>query len=114
MLVVDDELPVREELSFLLCRDSRVGQVATASSGAEALRHLEHAEVDAIFLDIAMPGLSGIDVARVLGRFKNPPQIIFVTAFEGHAVEAFEINAVDYTAQARARRARRGGHPQSR
>ncbi len=96
VLVVDDELPVREELSFLLGCDSRVGQVAIASSGAEALQHLEHAEVDAVFLDIAMPDLSGIDVARVVGRFKNPPQVVFVTAFEGHAVEAFEINAVDY------------------
>jgi DNA-binding LytR/AlgR family response regulator len=96
VLVVDDELPIREELSYLLGRDDRVGTVTTAGSGAQALRQLERDETDAVFLDIAMPGLSGLDVARVLARFKEPPSIVFVTAHEGHAVEAFEIHAVDY------------------
>ncbi len=96
VLVVDDERPVREELSFLLHRDERVGEVTAVASGGDALRHLEHSDVDAVFLDIAMPGLSGLDVARVLARFKSAPPIVFVTAHEEHAVEAFEINAVDY------------------
>lgn len=96
VLVVDDELPVREELGYLLARDSRVGEVATTGSGAEALKHLEREETDVVFLDIAMPGLSGLDVARVLARFVCPLPIVFVTAHEAHAVEAFEINAVDY------------------
>ncbi len=96
VLVVDDEQPIREELSYLLSGDSRVEGVTSTGSGAAALKHLERGETDAVFLDIAMPGLSGLDVARVLGRFKTAPSIVFVTAHDGHAVEAFEINAVDY------------------
>jgi DNA-binding LytR/AlgR family response regulator len=96
VLVVDDEVPVCEELRYLLGRDDRVSEVATARSGAEALTALEDGSVDAVFLDIAMPGLSGLDVARVLARFRRPPPVVFVTAHDEHAVEAFEINAVDY------------------
>jgi DNA-binding LytR/AlgR family response regulator len=96
VLVVDDELPVREELGYLLSQDPRVTEVRTAASGAEALASLERDPIDAVFLDIAMPGLSGLEVARVLARFKSPPAVVFVTAHDEHAVEAFEINAVDY------------------
>ncbi|MGH3504555.1 MAG: LytR/AlgR family response regulator transcription factor [Nocardioidaceae bacterium] len=96
VLVVDDELPIREELGFLLDRDERVSTVIHTGTGAEALKHLEQDAIDAVFLDIAMPGLSGLDVARVLAKFKQAPAIVFVTAHEEHAVEAFEINAVDY------------------
>ncbi len=96
VLVVDDERPVREELGYLLGRDDRVATVETSGSALEALRVLEREDTDAVFLDIAMPELSGLDIARVLARFKTSPAIVFVTAHEGHAVEAFEINAVDY------------------
>jgi DNA-binding LytR/AlgR family response regulator len=96
VLVVDDELPVREELGYLLSQDPRVTEVRTAGSGAEALASLERDAIDAVFLDIAMPGLSGLEVARVLARFKSPPAVVFVTAHDEHAVEAFEIHAVDY------------------
>ena len=96
VLVVDDELPALEELAYLLRRDERVQQVETASSGADALRALERQQVDAIFLDIRMPGLSGIEVARVLARFAQPPPVVFVTAYEDHAVDAFALNVVDY------------------
>jgi len=96
VLVVDDELPIREELSYLLGRDSRIGEVHSTGSGAAALKELERGDVDAVFLDIAMPGLSGLDVARVLARFRHPPAIVFVTAHEEHALEAFEVNATDY------------------
>lgn len=95
-LVVDDEQPVLDELVWLLDRDDRVGDVTTARSGAEALRHLEAGDIDLLFLDIAMPGLSGIDVARVVGQFRNPPRVVFVTAHDNHAVDAFELGAVDY------------------
>lgn len=95
VLVVDDEAPARAELSYLLERDDRIDQVVEADSGAAALRILEDDDVDAVFLDIAMPELSGLDVARLLTRFKTPPSVVFVTAHD-HAVEAFEINAVDY------------------
>ncbi len=96
VLVVDDELPALEELSYLLRQDGRTGEVIPVASGADALRTLEREQVDAIFLDIRMPGLSGLDLARVLVRFRNPPPVVFVTAYEDHAVDAFELNAVDY------------------
>jgi len=96
VLVADDEAPAREELAWLLGRDPEVGEVRTAATGAEVLRSLEAHEVDALFLDIRMPGLDGLDVARVLARFKAPPKVVFVTAYDEHAVEAFDLRAVDY------------------
>lgn len=95
-LVVDDELPAVQELSYLLGRDDRVGAVHTATSGTEALRILEREDVDAIFLDIHMPGLSGLELARVIARFAAPPAVVFVTADEEHALAAFDLAAVDY------------------
>ena len=95
-LVVDDEQPVLDELVFLLGRDERIATVRAARSGAEALRTIEDGDIDLVFLDVAMPGLSGLDIARVLSRFRTPPRIVFVTAHDQHAVEAFEMNAVDY------------------
>lgn len=96
VLVVDDEQPVLDELVWLLGRDERVGEVRSAGSGTEALRLLEAGDIDVAFLDIAMPGLSGLEIARLLARFAAPPRIVFVTAHDAHAVEAFEMNAVDY------------------
>ncbi|MGZ5407360.1 MAG: LytR/AlgR family response regulator transcription factor, partial [Aeromicrobium sp.] len=96
VLVVDDERPVLDELVFLLGRDERIGSVRAAGSGAEALRQLEAGDIDVVFLDVAMPGLSGLDIARTLSQFKSPPGVVFVTAHDGHAVDAFELNAVDY------------------
>ncbi len=96
VLVADDEAPSREELAWLLERDPEVGEVATVTSGAEVLRALESHEVDALFLDIRMPGLDGLDVARVLARFRSPPKVVFVTAYEDGAVAAFDLRAVDY------------------
>jgi DNA-binding LytR/AlgR family response regulator len=96
VLVVDDEAPVLDELAYLLRRDPRIGSVDTASSGAQALELLETGEHDAVFLDVAMPGLSGLSVARLLARFREPPKVVFVTAHDDHAVEAFELNASDY------------------
>jgi len=95
-LVVDDEQPVIDELVYLLERDDRIASVRSTSSGAEALRIIERGDVDAVFLDIAMPGLSGLDIARLLDKFRTPPRIVFVTAHDQHAVDAFELNAVDY------------------
>ena len=96
VLVVDDEQPAVEELVWLLRRDPRVGQVLSCTAATEALRILQEREVDALFLDISMPGLSGLELAQVLSRFREPPRIVFVTAHEAHAVEAFELQAVDY------------------
>jgi DNA-binding LytR/AlgR family response regulator len=96
VLVIDDERPALDELAFLLTRDPRVSGVLTSDSATDALRVLHEVSVDAVFLDISMPGLSGLELAQVLARFKSPPPIVFVTAHEGHAVEAFDVNAVDY------------------
>ena len=96
VLVVDDERPALDELAWLLERDDRVGGVLTTDSAAEALRLLQEEPVDAVFADIAMPGLTGLELAGVLSQFKNPPPVVFVTAHDEHAVDAFELNAVDY------------------
>jgi DNA-binding LytR/AlgR family response regulator len=96
VLVADDETPAREDLAWLLGRDPEVVEVRTAATGAEVLRSLDAHEIDALFLDIRMPGLDGLDVARVLARFKAPPKVVFVTAYDEHAVEAFDLRAVDY------------------
>lgn len=96
VLVVDDERPALDELAWLLERDARVGEVLTTDSAAEALRVLQESAVDAVFLDIRMPGLTGLELARVLSRFKVPPPVVFVTAHDDHAVDAFELNAADY------------------
>jgi DNA-binding LytR/AlgR family response regulator len=96
VLVADDEAPAREELAWLLGRDPEVGEVRTAATGAEVLRSLEAHDADALFLDIRMPGLDGLDVARALARLQAPPKVVFVTAYDEHAVEAFDLRAVDY------------------
>jgi DNA-binding LytR/AlgR family response regulator len=96
VLVIDDERPALDELTFLLERDPRVRGVLGCDSATEALRVLQDLDVDAVFLDIQMPGLTGLDLAQVLSRFRSPPPIVFVTAHEEHAVAAFELRAVDY------------------
>jgi len=96
VLAVDDEAPARAELTYLLNRDPRVATVLTAADGAEALRTLQSTLVDALFVDIRMPGLDGLDLARILRRFSTPPAVVFVSAYDSHAVEAFDLRAVDY------------------
>jgi len=96
VVVVDDEVPAVEELAYLLSQDPRVGRIHRALSGAEALRALEEFPVDALFLDIHMPALSGLDLARAVSRFSRPPAVVFVTADEAQALEAFDLAAVDY------------------
>ena len=95
-LVVDDEAPALSELAYLLGRDERIGTVRTATNGPDALRALEDGGTDVVFCDIKMPGLDGLDLARVLARFASPPQVVFVTAYEDHAVDAFDLHATDY------------------
>jgi DNA-binding LytR/AlgR family response regulator len=96
VLVVDDEAPALEELTWLLSQDDRVGSIRRASSGAEALRVLDGEPVDVVFCDIKMPGLDGLDLARVLARFSLRPQVVFVTAYDRHAIDAFDLRATDY------------------
>ncbi|ANJ28310.1 LytR/AlgR family response regulator transcription factor [Agromyces aureus] len=96
VLIADDEQPAIDELAFLLRQDPRIGTVHQASSGSEAIRLLTREPVDAAFLDIHMPGLTGFDLARALQRFEHRPALVFVTADEEGALEAFDLAAVDY------------------
>lgn len=97
LLVADDERPALDELLTLLGADPRVGELVPASSGSEALRILsDDPAIDAALLDIHMPGLSGLDLARALTRFERRPPVVFVTADDESAVDAFDLEAVDY------------------
>ncbi|MCL2734176.1 MAG: LytTR family DNA-binding domain-containing protein [Actinomycetia bacterium] len=96
VLAVDDEPPALEDLTYLLRGDHRIGRVLAAGSSDAALRLLECEPVDAVFLDIRMPGLDGLDLMRVLRRFAHPPAVVFVTAYEDFAVDAFALKACDY------------------
>src|SRR3954462_11483045 len=96
VVVVDDEAPARSELAYLLGSDARIASVRCAASAAEALEMAAAEPVDAVFCDVKMPGMDGIALARVLRSFAHRPQIVFVTAYDEHAVDAFELRAVDY------------------
>jgi two-component system response regulator LytT len=95
-MVVDDEQLAREELCFLLERSGGVEIVAQATDGVEALRLCGQLAPDLVFLDVQMPGLTGFEVARRLIDAEMLPALIFVTAFDQYAIEAFTVNAVDY------------------
>jgi len=96
VLAVDDEPLQLDELAYLLRGDQGVGEVVTADDTTEALRRLRDQTVDVVFLDIRMPGLDGMELARVLGRFASPPAVVFVTAHDDRAVDAFDLGAADY------------------
>ena len=96
VLAVDDEPPALDELAYLLTADRRVAHVHRAGDATEALRVLRDTEVDAVFLDIRMPGLDGMELARILRRFARPPAIVFVTAYDDGAVDAFDLGVTDY------------------
>jgi DNA-binding LytR/AlgR family response regulator len=96
VLAVDDEPPALDELAYLLRADARVSVVHTAGDAAGALRTLRDNDVDAVYLDIRMPGLDGMELARVFGRFARPPTVVFVTAYDDRAAEAFDLGVADY------------------
>lgn len=96
VLVVEDEPHTRLELTEMLGDLPEIGEVSSADSGESAVRLLGGGSFDAVFLDISMSGLDGMDVARVISMLSAPPAIVFVTASESHAIEAFGIGAVDY------------------
>lgn len=95
-MVVDDEPLAVERLQLLLARCQAVTVVGTANDGEAALRIAEAVRPDLVLLDIAMPGMDGIDVARALSQSEVDPAIVFVTAFDNFAVAAFDVAAIDY------------------
>ncbi len=96
ILAVDDERPQVEDLARLLRSSPLVEEVECAFDGHDALVKVSAQPYDAIFLDVRMPDLDGIELGRVLRRFATPPQIVFVTAYESAAADAFELHALDY------------------
>jgi two-component system LytT family response regulator/two-component system response regulator LytT len=95
-LVVDDEQLAREEFCFLLGEAGGVEIAGQAADGVVALRLAGELRPDVVFLDVQMPGLTGFEVARRLLELGTGPSVIFVTAYDQRAIEAFEVNAVDY------------------
>jgi two-component system response regulator AlgR len=95
-LIVDDEGPARERLAALLRECENVEIVGEATNGREAVEAFARLSPELILLDIRMPVMDGLEAARHIATFESPPAVIFCTAFDGHALAAFEANAVDY------------------
>lgn len=95
-VVADDEQPARDELCYLLDQIEGVEVVAQAANGPEAVETILRLDPDLAFLDIQMPGLTGLEVVRRLQASGTTASVVFVTAFDQRAVEAFEVHAVDY------------------
>jgi two-component system response regulator LytT len=95
-VLVDDERLAREELGYLLGQIGGVEIIGQADNGPAAVDAVDRLQPDLVFLDVQMPGLTGFDVARRLLEHEAAAQIVFVTAFDQRAIEAFEVNAVDY------------------
>lgn len=95
-ILVDDEKLAREELKYLLKDYEGITIVGEGENALEALKLVEELRVDLIFLDIKMPKISGMELARILMDRKNCPGIVFVTAYDQFALEAFQVNAIDY------------------
>ena len=96
ILIVDDEPPARRRLLSLVQELGFGAVVGEAANGREALERVAKAPPDVLLLDIRMPGIDGLEVARHLAAFDRPPAVIFTTAYDQHALEAFEAHAVDY------------------
>lgn len=99
VLIVDDEAPARSRLRDLLADVSGALPVTVtgeAGNGREALRIAGSGGVDVVLLDVRMPGMDGIEVAQHLQKLEPPPAVIFTTAYDAYAIQAFELHAVDY------------------
>ena len=96
ILIVDDEPPARAEMRYMLEKIGEAGDVDDAETAIDVLARLQDSRYDLVLLDIRMPGLSGLDAVKVINRANPRPHIVFVTAYEEHAVQAFEVEADDY------------------
>ncbi|MDI1472541.1 MAG: LytTR family DNA-binding domain-containing protein [Thermodesulfovibrio sp.] len=95
-IVVDDEPYAREELIYILSQFTSCQIVGEAGNAKDCISLYSKFRPDVVFLDIEMPDMSGIEIAKILAKFNNPPLIVFATAYEDYAIEAFELGAVDY------------------
>ena len=95
-LIVDDEMPARNELIFMLEETGRAEVIGEAGDVPSAIKLIKSHHADVLFLDINMPGYSGLQLAEVLKSHPKPPAIVFVTAYSNFALKAFDVNAVDY------------------
>ena len=95
-MIVDDEAPARSELRFLLDEVDGVDVIVEASNVREAIENLKEHRCDVMFLDVNMPGVNGMQFAEALSKLKNPPAVVFVTAYSEYGADAFGVNAVDY------------------
>ncbi|MGO1820396.1 MAG: response regulator, partial [Senegalia sp. (in: firmicutes)] len=96
-LIVDDELPAREEIIYLLSKYKDIEIIGEENNGLSAMEAVEKLEPDMIFLDINMPKISGIEVAnKIINKEDNIPLIVFITAYDEYAIKAFELDAIDY------------------
>ncbi|HHO54901.1 MAG TPA: response regulator transcription factor [Trueperaceae bacterium] len=96
ILIADDEAPARGELSYILDMLEPKAKLHEAKNGTDALKIIASQKIDVVFLDINMPGISGLAVANTIIEMKDPPIIIFATAYNEHAASAFEMAALDY------------------
>ncbi len=95
-MIVDDEAPARSELRFMLDEVGDVEVAVEADNVRKAIESLKEQRCDVVFLDINMPGVNGMQFAEALSKLKNPPAVVFVTAYSEYGAEAFGVNAVDY------------------
>ena len=95
ILIVDDEQPARKKIRSYLTQEKSVDLVSEASNGIEAVRNIQKNKPDLVFLDIQMPGMNGFEVIQAVG-VENMPAVVFVTAYDQYAIDAFEVQAVDY------------------
>lgn len=95
ILIVDDEPPARKKIKSFLKQEKKVDEIVEVSNGKEAVQCIQEKDFDLIFLDIQMPGMNGFQVIETVG-IEKMPQVIFVTAYDQYALDAFEVQAVDY------------------
>lgn len=95
-IIVEDEFPAREELKYFINKFSDISIVDEFDNSLDALDFLKSNFVDVIFLDINMPGVDGMSMAKITKKLRNSPKFVFITAYPEYAVDAFEIEAFDY------------------
>ncbi|BDM63148.1 DNA-binding response regulator [Shewanella sp. NFH-SH190041] len=95
-MIVEDEYLAREELAYLIGKHGNIDIVASFDDGLEAFKYLQNHSVDIVFLDIQIPSIDGMLLARNIHQFRQPPRIVFTTAYKEFAVDAFELEAFDY------------------